>query len=139
MEETDAAIAAQLRRDWFTSVNEIADIDLQRRRWREATGWNPHWSYVAFVSSFPDDDELAEARDGGWLSADEFRILRELLLTLVEHEAPGGDDFDHVAILNDPAWHDVVEAARVAKRQLLEIVAAPEEREALLRAASAGG
>jgi hypothetical protein len=131
MDETDAAIAAQLRRDWFTSINELADIDLQRRRWREATGWNPHWSYVAFVSSFPDQDELAEARARGWLNAGEFRILRELLLTLVEHEAPGGDDFDHVAILNDPAWHDVVEAARIAKQELLAVVSVAGEREAL--------
>jgi hypothetical protein len=41
---------------WFASVAEIADIDLQHRKWLDPTNTNPHWSYIEFVCSYPDSD-----------------------------------------------------------------------------------
>jgi hypothetical protein len=127
-----ADIASQLRTSWFGSVAEIADIDLQRRTWLDKANRNPHWSYVEFVSSFPDDDQLEHARREGWLSKQEFEILSDLRRALVSHAAPGGDDYDHVAVLDDPAWRAVVATAERAKQQLLPIAHSRIEREVLL-------
>jgi hypothetical protein len=128
----DQGIASQLRTNWFGSVVEIADLDLQRRKWLDTTNRNPHWSYIEFVCSFPDDDQLEQARREGWLSKRELDILNDLLRALHAHSAPGGDDYDNAAILADPAWHGVVAAAERAKRQLLSIVQDQREREVLL-------
>jgi len=129
--KSDQSVASQLRSSWFGSVAEIADLDLQRRTWLDKANRNPHWSYVEFVCSFPGDDQLEHARREGWLSKRELGILSELRRTLVSHTAPEGDDYNHNAILGDPAWHAVVAAAEQAKQQLLAIVHDRVEREIL--------
>ncbi len=129
---THDSVAEQLRRMWFCSVNEISDIGLQRRTWLDATNRNPHWSYIEFIESYPKDDQLQHAVKQGWLSAEEFGILSELRRILVAHSPPRGDDYDNAAVLEDPAWHSVVETAERAKQQLLSITTDQIEREMLL-------
>ena len=129
---THEPVSDQLRRWWFCRVNEISDIGLQRRTWLDATSRNPHWSYIEFIESYPDDDQLLHALNQGWLSADEFNVLSELGRILAAHSPPGGDDYDNAAVLEDPAWHSVVEAAERAKRRLLSITTDQHEREMLL-------
>ena len=129
---THDSVAEQLRRMWFCSVNEISDIGLQRRTWLDATNRNPHWSYIEFTESYPKDDQLQYAVKQDWLSEEEFGILSELRRILVAHSPPRGDDYDNAAVLEDPAWHCVVEAAERAKQQLLSITTDQHEREMLL-------
>jgi hypothetical protein len=124
-------VAGRLRTSWFGSVAAIADLDLQHRTWLDKANRNPHWSYVEFVGSFPDDDQLEHAHREGWLSKRELGILSDLRRILVSHATPGGDDYDPVAILDDPSWHAVVAAAEQAKQQLLAIVRDRVEREIL--------
>jgi hypothetical protein len=45
---------ADLRRQWFGSVYEIADIERQRRTWLNPPNSGPHWSYVEFCCKYPD-------------------------------------------------------------------------------------
>lgn len=129
--KADQSITDQLRSWWFCLVAEIADIDLQRRTWLDRANQNPHWSYVEFASSYPDHDQILHARQQGWLTAREFEILNELRLLLDAYPPPGNDPYDNAAILDDPAWRSIVEAANRAKRQLLSATTDKHEEEVL--------
>jgi hypothetical protein len=129
---TDQNAVGQLRTSWFGSVSEISDIDLQHRSWLDLTNRNPHWSYIEFTCSYPDCAQMSQARQEGWLSAAEFEILNEFRRVLVAYSPPRNDHYDNAAILDDPAWRSVVEAAEHAKQQLLSITTDQREREVLL-------
>lgn len=127
-------VADQLRRWWFCRVGELSDIGLQRRTWLDATNRNPHWSYIEFIESYPGHDQLLHALKQGWLTTAEFEVLSELGRILDSHAAPGGNGYDNVAVLDDPAWHSLVEAAQRARQQLLSMTTDQHEREMLLGA-----
>jgi hypothetical protein len=129
---THESVADQLRRDWFSSVYEISDIDLQRRTWLDPLNRNPHWSYVEFRGKYPDREQLEYALKHGWLTADEFGLLSDLRRVLDGHKPPGRDYYDLDGILADPAWHSVVEAAERVRQQLLATTADGQERDMLL-------
>lgn len=129
---THDPVASQLRRWWFCRVSELSDIGLQRRTWLDTTNRNPHWSYIEFIESYPDHDQLLHGLKQGWLTAAEFAILSELSRILHSHTPPGGNDYDNAAVLDDPAWHCVVEAAECARQQLLSVTTDQHEREMLL-------
>jgi hypothetical protein len=124
-------LASDIRVWWFSSIYDLSDTNLQHRTWLDPTNRNPHWSYVEFVCSYPDDDQLLHAHQRGWLAADEFAIMRDLRRTLIAYAPPGNDHYDHVAILDDPGWHAVIEAAGQAKRKLLSQMISERERSAL--------
>jgi len=116
--EVDDAVGRSLRRDWFGCVQDLSDLDLQRRKWLDPANTNPHWSYIEFCCSYPAGSQLADALARGWLAASEFEILSKLGQAISAHSAPGGDDYDNAAVLKDPAWHEVVEAAKRTRQQL---------------------
>ena len=124
-------VERQLRLDWLSSVNEIADLGLQRRSWLDPLVRNPHWSYVEFCESFPKLDQLEGAREEGWLKQSEYEILSELRRAIHAHTPPSGKDYDHAVILADPAWQAVVAVAERAKQRLLAIVRDDDGRQAL--------
>ena len=130
--KTAQNVADQLRTSWFSSVSEIADLDLQRRTWLDMTNRNPHWSFIEFACSYPDRDQVSQARREGWLSAEESRALNDLRLILDGYSPPGDYPYDNAAVLADPAWRSVVDAADRAKQQLLSVVHDQREREVLL-------
>jgi hypothetical protein len=127
----EQSVADQLRGWWFSLISEISDAGLQRRTWLDRANTNPHWSYIEFVSSYPDHSQILHAREHGWLTVEEFEILNELRTVLDAYSPPENDHYNNAAILDDPAWHSVVEAAHRAKRQLLSIATDQREREAL--------
>jgi hypothetical protein len=131
-------VAGRLRSMWFASVAEIADIDLQSSNWVDPTNTNPHWSYIEFVCSYPDSDQLTDSRARRWLAARQFNILSDLCNTILSHSAPLGDDHDNAAILDDPAWLEVVSCAQRAREELLSIVTNEAERDAPLGGNKAG-
>jgi hypothetical protein len=130
--KTAQNVVNQLRTSWFGSVSEIADIDLQRRTWMDMTNRNPHGSFIEFACSYPDRDQVSQACREGWLSAEERRILNDLRLCLDGYSPPGDYPYDNGAVLADPAWRSVVEAADRAKQQLLRIVHDQRELKVLL-------
>jgi hypothetical protein len=121
---------ANLRRRWFGSVYEIADMEYQRRTWLTPPNNSPHWSYVEFCCSYPDASQLQSARDHGYLSAKEFELLTTLHEALISHGAT--DDYDNPAILEDPAWHAVVAKAQNIRKQLLTLTVDPIEQSYLM-------
>jgi hypothetical protein len=121
---------ANLRRQWFGSVYEIADMEYQRRTWLTPPNSSPHWSYVEFCCSYPDANQLQSARDHGYLSAKEFELLTTLDEALISHRAT--DDYDNRAILEDSAWHAVVAKAQHIRKQLLTLTVDPIEQSYLM-------
>jgi len=113
-DETGKALQAQ----WLSALDELADLELQRRTWLDHTKRNPHWSYIEFVCSYPDADQLKFAQAKGWLSPAAAKILIEFGDILFAHKSPTGSDFDSEAVLSDPVWHEVVRAAQLAKQEL---------------------
>jgi hypothetical protein len=107
-----------LREQWWESLSEIADLALQRRKWLDPQSANPHWSYIEFACSYPDALMLREAETNGILSSSEATIFLKFGQVLNAYLAPHGNDYGHQAILNDPAWHKVVKAAKVAMETL---------------------
>jgi hypothetical protein len=127
-----ANVAANLRRQWFESVYEIADMEYQRRTWLTPPDSGPHWSYVEFCCSYPGVDQLQFARDRGHLSAKEFELLAALDEALISYQAPGLNDYDSRAVLEDPAWHAVVAKAERIRQQILTLTVDPIERSYLI-------
>jgi hypothetical protein len=125
-------VTDQLRRIWFLSVYELSNIDLQRRTWLDHTNTNPHWSYVEFIEVYPDREQLSDALQHGWLSQREFEVLSELRKLLEAHTPPSRDYYDHDAILADPAWQAIVDAAERARQHLLTMTTDRQERNMLL-------
>jgi len=117
---------ASLRRQWFGSVYEIADIGYQRRTWLTPPTPSPHWSYVEFSCSYPDADQLRFARDHGHLSSTEFDLLFAVDEELLSYRA--NDDYNNAAILEDPGWHAVIAKAETVRQQLLAITMDAVER-----------
>jgi hypothetical protein len=120
---------AFLRRQWFGSVYEIADICFQRRTWLTPPTSSPHWSYVEFRCSYPDADQLQFARGHGHLSSKEFDLLSALGAAI--HSYRANDDYDNTAILEDPGWHSVVAKAETIRQRLLAITMDTVERKYL--------
>ncbi len=131
MSDPDPEIQRYLRCHWFSGVQELADLDLQKITWLDRQNSNPHWSYVEFCCSYPMEDQLAEAHAHRWLTDEEVHLLRTLNEAISAHSSPTGNDYDHEAILQDPAWLEVVELAKRTQQRLLAIVENEDERAAL--------
>lgn len=127
-----AGAAEQVRSGWFCLVAEISDLDLQRRTWLDQSNRNPHWSYIEFVSSYPDREQILQGLREGWLSEAEGDALNDLRAILDAYSPPDNDPYGNAAVLDDPAWRSVTAAADRAKRQLLAATADPPARAALL-------
>jgi hypothetical protein len=107
-----------VRAMWLKRLHEIADLDLQRRMWLDAANTNPHWSFIEFVCSYPDEEEINSAQKKGWITQAEASTLKGMAQLIERYVPPRGDDYDHQAILSDPAWFEVSRAAQAATQTL---------------------
>jgi hypothetical protein len=123
------------RRNWLICLGQFADKNLQQRTWLDPKNRNPHWSYIEFMCSYFDDTLRSHSYDWaiaeGLVTKQEAAAVAPLHELLVRHEAPGGDDYDNDRILNDPAWHEIVEAANRSIRDLTPLLEDPHEKTAL--------
>jgi hypothetical protein len=135
----DDVSRAELRRtwrlNWLGSIHDISSFELQTATWLDRNLTNPYWSYIEFVESyfdrFGETFEYKLALKCGLVTPEEVAIVKDLHGALRAHEAPNGDQYDHVAILADPSWHRVVGLAEQARRALLRVIEDPDERVAL--------
>lgn len=120
------------RQAWLGSLQEIADLDIQKRTWLNPDNANPHYSYVEYVASYFDDLGLASG-DGysgrigeGVLSTAEASAVADFH-TRFDAYVEGGC-WDPESVLADPQWLEVVEAARSAQTRLLLLLDDEEEK-----------
>jgi hypothetical protein len=114
------------RQKWLNSVNELTSFDLQEKSWLDNSNTNPHWTFVEFMCSYFDDLFISETYNDfvekGWLTQEEYRIVKEWHDALDKYESPNKNDYDNVAILKDQKWLDILKLGIAAKTKLLEIV-----------------
>ena len=130
---------ATWRGDWLSSIQELADLAMQRATWLNPQCENRHYSFVEYVECYFTDLLLRE-EEGGYparladnlLSPEEAAAASQLHIVFSNYRPPT-DRFDHRAILEDPEWLCVVEAAQAAQALLATMIARPEERERLLK------
>ncbi|MDB5424543.1 MAG: hypothetical protein JWQ29_1959 [Phenylobacterium sp.] len=124
---------------WLSSIQEFADIDIQRAKWLEPENTNRHWSFVEIMNCYFDDIGLSDAAFGyeGWIehgliTAAEAGAVAEFHAVASAYSSPRGDDYDNAGVLNDPKWLDVVNAAKSAQARLAELITDADERRLLL-------
>jgi len=133
-----AEIRPTWRRNWLESIAEFADYDLQSRSWFGGPEYNsPYWSFVEWMCRYFDDYSLsfgyASFISDGFVSPEEAEAVQEFHAAADTYKAPGGNDYDHRAILSDPGWQHVVSLADGARLRLLSIIKEPSERALLQR------
>ncbi|THD67300.1 hypothetical protein [Phenylobacterium sp.] len=128
------------RPNWLGSIQEFADIDTQRAKWLDPKNTNPNWSFVEIMCCYFDDIGLDETALGysGWIehgliTATEAAAVAEFHAIAKAYKSPRGDDYDNAAILSDPKWLRVVEAAKGAQARLAELITDADERRLLLK------
>lgn len=127
------------RANWLSAIQELADLEMQRATWLNPHNRNPHYSFIEYVTVYFDDLNLGETA-GGYparvaeqlLSDEEAAAAFRLHAMLDAYKSPT-DDYDHQAILDDPAWHGVVTAAQEAQAGLSHLIVLRGERANLLR------
>ena len=134
----DTEFRASWRASWLSSIQELADMGMQRSTWLNPQSGNRHYSFVEYVESYFSDLALSKD-DGGYPRRIADNLLSQEEAAAVSHfhvlfdsYKPRTDRFDHQDILEDPNWHRVVEAAQAAQARLATMIDHPEERESLL-------
>lgn len=112
------------RESWLGCINELTSLNLQKKAWLDRTHTNPHWSFIEFMCSYFDDLAIDENYKGllenGWVTKQEFEILREWHEALDKYKAPKNDDYDNEAVLNDFKWLEILQKGIQAKVKLNE-------------------
>lgn len=87
-------------------------------------------SYTECICSYFGDlnlrDGYAGVLDGGLVSPEEARLVREFHAAADSYAPPGGEH-DHEAILADPRWHSVVSSAQRSWVALQSAISDPSE------------
>ena len=132
----DSELQGNWRTRWLSSIEEFANLDDQKRLWLDPVGTNPHYSFREYFNCYFDDLDLNEGYDSamreGFVSTEEATAVAEFHELADKYQEPRGDVYDHAAILNDPNWIEVVEAAKRAQVALSKIIDDPFERRLLL-------
>jgi hypothetical protein len=127
---------AQWRAGWLSSIREFANLEQQRRLWLDPNNRNPHWSFVEIICSYHDDILQGEgykwAVAEGLVTEGEREIVAPWHELILGYRAPSGDDYDHEAILSDPAWISISDNAKDVVSRLAAALQNPAERIALL-------
>jgi hypothetical protein len=120
------------RERWLGCINELTSLDLQKKSWLDTTHTNPHWSFVEFLCCYFDDlgidDNYKYPLDKCWLTDQEFEIIKDWHEALEKYDSPKNDDYDHVAILNDPKWLAILQSGLTIKDKLASTLNETEKK-----------
>jgi hypothetical protein len=125
------------RRLWLSALQAFADKETQEGRWLDKTERNPHFSLVECLCCYFDDAYLGEDHAyerglaSGRVTPGEVAAVAEFHALAQAYKSPGGNDWDAGAVLRDPKWQEVVDAAQAAQRRLLPLLTDSSEKAAL--------
>jgi hypothetical protein len=126
------------RLNWLSAIQEFCDLHGQLAAWLNPNAHNRHFTFVELYECYLDDLVLSADQQGypvriaeGLLTEVEAAAVAKFHEVAASYNAPAGDDFDHVAILDDPAWLNVVREAQLARDCLASLILDPAERAAL--------
>ena len=105
---SDEVFLALWRVRWKDSVEELTSLEHQRKTWLDAVKPSVHYTYVEFMCCYFDDllcgMSYNQLMKNGYVSEQEKTIVIEWHTALDDYNSPRNDDYDDVAILNDPEW-----------------------------------
>ncbi|MCU0402724.1 MAG: hypothetical protein MUE75_17260 [Algoriphagus sp.] len=120
------------RERWLGCINELTSLDLQKKSWLERTHINQHWSFVEFMCSYFDDlgidDHYKHPIDKGWLTDQEFEIIKNWHEALDKYNTTKNYDYDHAAILDDPNWLEILHIGLTMKSKLAQTLNEKEKK-----------
>lgn len=119
------------RQRWLESINELTSLDLQTKSWLNKKNTNPHWSFIEFMCCYFDDilfEEYEQLVEDGWLSRNEYEIIKIWHELLDNYNSPNKDDYDNKAILDDINWRQILQKGIIAKNELLELLTLDERQ-----------
>lgn len=120
------------RAKWLKCISELSAFELQRKKWLKPDG-NLHWSFTEFMNSYFDDLPLNNDRNYsdyielGFVTQEEYNVLKEWHTKLENYQPPNSEDWNNVAVLNDPKWKTIVALGLEVKSELATLVN-PQER-----------
>ncbi len=126
------------RLNWLSSIQAFSDTEVQQTRWLDPQERNPHYSFVECMCCYFDDAFVGEDKayqrliERGHLSRDEVAAVAEFHALVDTYQSPNNDDYDNKAILSDPAWQSVTDAAQSARRRLICLLTDPNEQRAIM-------
>ena len=92
-------------------------------------------SFVELYCQYFDDLALGDGLDRAvqqrLISPEEATAITSFHALARQYKAPNGDDYDHVAILEDANWRKVITAAQQARLNLLPLLQELSERQIL--------
>ena len=119
---------------WLDSLDDLANLDLQKLRWLNPNLKNQAWTYVEFMSKYFDDCVLEDGYESkihdGYITLEEYNCIKNFHEMLDEYTPPKGS-YDHESILNDPQWIKIVRLGRKSLVKLLNTLKDPEEKQRL--------
>ena len=124
---SDAELLALWRMRWKASVEELTSLEHQLKTWLDAEKPSVHYTYLEFMCCYFDDLlcglSYSQLVENGYVSEQEKTTIIEWHTALDDYDSPRNDDYDDVAILNDPEWIRIAALGAVAwgKLQLLWI------------------
>ncbi len=106
------------RREWLYCLGRFADLPAQQAQWLDPQEANPHHTFVELLCSYFDDllggePDYSMVLAEGLVTPPEAEAVAHFHDCVSDYHSPAGD-YDHRAILQDPAWHAVVDAAALA-------------------------
>lgn len=120
------------RERWLSCINELTCLNLQKKSWLDRTHTNPHWSFDEFMCSYFDDlaidDNYNNQLDCGWVSKQEFEIIKRWHEELDNYNSPKNDRYEHETILNDGKWLEIIEIGVNARNNLTKTLSERERQ-----------
>ncbi len=68
------------------------------------------------------DDNYKYQFDNAWLTNQEFDIIKDWHHNLDKYDSPKNDDYDHVAILENAKWLDIIKRGQIMKSKLIGVL-----------------
>lgn len=134
-EMSDSTRRKNWRRDWLDAIAYFEDIETQKQRWLDPKEENPHWTYVEVMCGYFDDASLDRGYEywleRNYLSKEEHEAAADFHELVKGYEPPNRDEYDHAAILADPKWHELCEAAHHTAIKLHALVEDRTEKAAI--------
>ncbi|WP_261637977.1 hypothetical protein [Leptospira sp. 85282-16] len=106
--------------------------------WLDITNTNPHWSFVEIMCCYFDDLGLRnndlcldELLLDNYITIEELNAVKKLHQKASLYLPPNGDESNHLDILKDPKWLEIIKLANDTKSYLKKIIKNNDELEKL--------
>jgi hypothetical protein len=116
------AFRKKWRENWLFSIFALTCLNYQKRVWIDAAGKNIIDSFIQANCIYFDDLRIgklyAEPLAEELVSREEYEVLESWHTALADYQAPGKDDSNDRAVLEDLKWQTVLRFGVTGRRNL---------------------